>query len=45
MNEKSVLIVAGDHFGIDHFIRISYGLPEDYLISALNRIDDLMNEL
>jgi aspartate/methionine/tyrosine aminotransferase len=45
MNEKSVLIVAGDHFGMDHFIRISYGLPEDYLISGLNRIDELMNEL
>jgi aspartate/methionine/tyrosine aminotransferase len=45
MHEKSVLIVAGDHFGLDHFIRVSYGLPEDYLIPALDRIDDLMNEL
>ncbi len=43
--EKSVLIVPGDHFGMDHLVRISFGLPEDYLISGLDRIHDLIVEL
>ena len=42
--EKSVLIVPGDHFGLDHFLRISFGLPHDYLLSALQRIQELMDE-
>ena len=36
--EKSVLIVPGDHFGLDHFVRISFGLAPDYLTGALERI-------
>jgi aspartate/methionine/tyrosine aminotransferase len=43
--EKSVLIVPGDHFGLDHFLRIAFGLPEDYLVPALDRIHDLLLEL
>jgi aspartate/methionine/tyrosine aminotransferase len=43
--EKSVLIVPGDHFGMDHFVRISFGLPHDYLTTALGRINDLIVEL
>jgi len=43
--EKSVLIVPGDHFGMDHFLRISFGLPHDYLTAALDRINDLIVEL
>jgi aspartate/methionine/tyrosine aminotransferase len=43
--EKRVLIVPGDHFGLDHFVRISYGLPHDYLTPALGRIRDLVAEL
>jgi aspartate/methionine/tyrosine aminotransferase len=43
--EKSVLIVPGDHFGMDHFIRISFGLPEDYLVPALDRIRELIIEI
>ncbi len=45
MNEKSVLIVPGDHFGIDHHFRISFGLPHDYLTPALDRIHELILEL
>ncbi|NNE98148.1 MAG: aminotransferase class I/II-fold pyridoxal phosphate-dependent enzyme [Pyrinomonadaceae bacterium] len=45
MNEKSVLIVPGDHFGLDNFVRISFGLPHDYLNAALNRIHDLIMEI
>jgi hypothetical protein len=43
--EKSVLIVPGDHFGMDHFLRISFGLPKAYLMAALDRIHELITEL
>jgi aspartate/methionine/tyrosine aminotransferase len=43
--EKSVLLVPGDHFGMDHFLRISFGLPEEYLLPALDRIRELIVEL
>ncbi len=43
--EKSVLIVPGDHFGLDHHLRISFGLPHDYLLPALDRIHALITEL
>ena len=43
--EKSVLIVPGDHFGIDHFVRVSFGLPHSYLRSALDRFHDMIEEL
>jgi aspartate/methionine/tyrosine aminotransferase len=32
-------------FGMDHFVRISFGLPHDYLTAALDRIHDLIEEL
>jgi aspartate/methionine/tyrosine aminotransferase len=44
-DEKSVYIVPGDHCGIDRHIRISFGLPHDYLVPALGRIHDLIMEL
>lgn len=43
--EKSVLVVPGDHFGMDRFLRISFGLPEDYLLQALDRIHELIDEI
>ncbi len=43
--EKSVLIVPGDHFGMDHYLRISFGLPHDDLVSGLDRIHELIVEL
>jgi len=43
--EKSVLVVPGDHFGMDRFLRLSFGLPRDYLLAALDRISDLILEL
>jgi aspartate/methionine/tyrosine aminotransferase len=45
IQKKSVLIVPGDHFGMDKFIRISYGLPQDYLTQGLNRIEQLVTEI
>lgn len=43
--ERSVLIIPGDHFGMDHFVRISFGLPYGYLVGALDRIHELIMEL
>jgi aspartate/methionine/tyrosine aminotransferase len=45
MHEKSVLIVPGDHFGLDRYLRISYGLPADYLRAGLDRIHELIVEV
>lgn len=44
-HEKGVLIVPGDHFGMDNFIRISFGLSEEYLIAGLQRISELLEEI
>jgi aspartate/methionine/tyrosine aminotransferase len=45
IKEKSVLIVPGDHFGMDKFIRISYGLPQNYLTEGLKRIQQLVTDI
>jgi aspartate/methionine/tyrosine aminotransferase len=45
MHDKSVLIVPGDHFGMDHHLRISYGLQPEYLRAGLERIRELLVEL
>lgn len=45
LKEKSVLIVPGDHFGLDKFLRISFGLPHHYLTAALDRIHQLITEI
>jgi aspartate/methionine/tyrosine aminotransferase len=42
MEEKSVYIVPGDHFGMDRYLRISFGLPQDYLKAGLERIHGLL---
>jgi aspartate/methionine/tyrosine aminotransferase len=38
INEHSTLVVPGDHFGLDQHLRISYGLPDDYVNEGLERI-------
>jgi aspartate/methionine/tyrosine aminotransferase len=45
IHEHSVEIVPGDHFGIDGHVRISFGLPEDYLSQGLDRISQLIRTL
>jgi aspartate/methionine/tyrosine aminotransferase len=45
IKEKSVLIVPGDHFGLDKFLRVSFGLPRDYLTAGLDRIHQLILEI
>ncbi len=44
-DEKSVLIVPGDHFGLDGYLRISFGVLRDHLTEGLDRIHDLIVEL
>ena len=44
-DEASVLIVPGDHFGLDHHVRISFGLPEDYLKEGLDRMGRVISQI
>jgi aspartate/methionine/tyrosine aminotransferase len=37
-DERDVLIVPGEHFGMDHYLRIGYGVPKPELAEALDRI-------
>ncbi|HEX9885107.1 MAG TPA: aminotransferase class I/II-fold pyridoxal phosphate-dependent enzyme [Longimicrobiales bacterium] len=37
--DHGVLVVPGDHFGMDHFLRIGFGPPREDLMEALDRID------
>jgi len=45
LKEKSTLIVPGDHFGMDGFIRIGMGDAQAYLTKGLERIDALIREI
>jgi len=45
LKERSTLIVPGDHFGMDGFIRIGMGDAHGYLTKGLARIDALLGEL
>jgi aspartate/methionine/tyrosine aminotransferase len=40
--EKSVLIVPGDHFGMDGYLRLGFGEPPDYNRAGLDRLRDLL---
>ena len=43
--EQSVLVVPGDHFHMDHHLRLGFGSHPDHLIGALARIAELMDHL
>jgi aspartate/methionine/tyrosine aminotransferase len=43
--ERSVLIVPGDHFGLDHHIRFGFGLPAAELRAALDRVSDVLGRV
>jgi aspartate/methionine/tyrosine aminotransferase len=45
LQEKSVLVVPGDHFGMDRFLRVGYGPPPDYLKRGLDRVNDLLQSI
>jgi len=43
--EKSVLVVPGDHFSMDGYMRIGTGLPTDRLLQGLDRVDELLKDM
>jgi aspartate/methionine/tyrosine aminotransferase len=43
--EKSVLIVPGDHFGMDGYLRLGFGEPSEYMMRGLDRVHDLLAAL
>ena len=45
IRDQSVMVVPGDHFGLDGYLRVSFGLPEDYLIGGLNSISEVLSKL
>lgn len=44
-DEHGVLIVPGDHFGLDRHIRLSFAVPEPQLLEGLDRIRTSVLEL
>jgi aspartate/methionine/tyrosine aminotransferase len=44
-DEQSVLIVPGDHFNMDGYMRIGYGVPKEELIEALDRIETVVKSI
>jgi len=44
-DEQSVLIVPGDHFGMDGFLRVGYGNEPHDLSGGLKRIDAILDVL
>jgi aspartate/methionine/tyrosine aminotransferase len=45
IREKSVLIVPGDHFETDGYLRIGYGPERGYLLRGLELIDELLKKI
>jgi len=43
--EKDVLVVPGDHFGMERYLRIGFGPPEDELREALSRVAEAFDEV
>ena len=38
IHEQQTFVVPGDYFGLDHYLRISYGLSDEYVNEGLRRI-------
>jgi len=45
IHEQSTFIAPGDHFGMDHYLRISYGLSDEYVNEGLRRIYETMKSV
>lgn len=43
--EKSVLIVPGDHFGMDGYLRLGFGEPPEYNRAGIDRLRELLATL
>jgi aspartate/methionine/tyrosine aminotransferase len=44
-DEQSVLIVPGDHFNMDGYMRIGYGVPRPELVEALDRVETVIRSV
>ena len=42
-NQKSVMLTAGKWHGLEGYVRIGYGVPEDYLKLALKRVGSFLD--
>jgi aspartate/methionine/tyrosine aminotransferase len=43
--EKDILVVPGDHFGMDRYLRLGFGNPRDELMEGLDRIAAAFREI
>ena len=43
--EKSTLIVSGDHFKMDGYVRFGFGTEKEYMYAGLNRVAELLDSL
>ncbi|MBI3665210.1 MAG: aminotransferase class I/II-fold pyridoxal phosphate-dependent enzyme [Acidobacteria bacterium] len=44
-DEKSVLVVPGDHFGMDRYLRVNFGPPAECLQAGLERLGELVRQI
>jgi aspartate/methionine/tyrosine aminotransferase len=44
-DEQSVLVVPGDHFEMDGYLRIGFGSDPELLVGSLNRIGELLDSI
>ncbi len=44
-DEQSVLVVPGDHFNMDGYLRIGYGVPKPELLEALDRVEIVLRSV
>ena len=44
-DEQSVLVVPGDHFEMDGFLRIGFGCDPELLVPALDRVGDVLDSV
>jgi aspartate/methionine/tyrosine aminotransferase len=44
-DEQSVLIVPGDHFNMDGYMRIGFGPPKPELVEALDRVETVIRSV
>jgi hypothetical protein len=45
IHEKSALVVPGDHFEMDHYLRIGFGSEPEYLEKGLARVGEFLAKL
>jgi aspartate/methionine/tyrosine aminotransferase len=45
IRERSVLLVPGDHFEMDGYLRFGYGSEKGYLLRALGRVEETLKKI